>query len=89
MGHTLEAWILLHVQDVLSLCVPNRLLGDLGQEGEAIQVLVFGGFHFSHGGWPCSGSSYGGGSTWAPSSVEDHEHLQPWPYNVWDLVDPG
>lgn len=40
MGRTLEAWILLHFQDVLSL-------GDLGQEGEAIQALVFGGFQFS------------------------------------------
>lgn len=47
MGRTLEAWILLHFQDVLSQGVPNRLLGDLGQEGEAIQALVFGGFHFS------------------------------------------
>lgn len=46
MGRTLEAWILLHFQDVLSQCVPNRLLGDL-QGGEAIQALVFGGFHFS------------------------------------------
>lgn len=32
--------------------------------------------------------AYGGGSTWVPSSVE--EHLQPWPYKgLWDLVDPG
>lgn len=76
-----------------SLCDTNRLLGGLGQQGEAIQVPVFGGFHSS---WWLAGVgrvvavASGSRSMWVPSSVEDTESaalaLRVFTAHIVDLV---